>query len=63
MAPGLRQSMIMMDKIQDFIYTIPKSIRRELIGKVQRTTIRFKNGSRIVALAKQPEPFTWLLGC
>ena len=24
-APGLRQSMIMMDKIQDFIYNIPKS--------------------------------------
>lgn len=53
-APGLRQSMIMMDKIQDFIYTIPKSLRRQLIGKVQRTTIRFKNGSRIVALPNSP---------
>jgi phage terminase large subunit-like protein len=53
-APGLRQSMIMMDKIQDFIYNIPKAVRREAIGKVQRTTIRFKNGSRIVALPNSP---------
>jgi hypothetical protein len=53
-APGLRQSMIMMDKIQDFIYNMPKGVRREAIGKVQRTTIRFKNGSRIVALPNSP---------
>jgi hypothetical protein len=53
-APGLRQSMIMMDKIQDFIYNIPKPVRREALGKVQRTTIRFKNGSRIVALPNSP---------
>jgi len=53
-APGLRQSMIMMDKIQDFLYTMPKSLRRRLIGKIQRTTIRFKNGSRIVALPNSP---------
>jgi hypothetical protein len=53
-APGLRQSMIMMDKIQDFIYNIPKPARREAIGKIQRTTIRFKNGSRIVALPNSP---------
>jgi Terminase large subunit, T4likevirus-type, N-terminal len=53
-APGLRQSMIMMDKIQDFIYAMPKSVRRELISKMQRTTIRFTNGSRIVALPNSP---------
>ena len=53
-APGLRQSMIMMDKIQDFLYNMPKAVRREAIGKMQRTTIRFKNGSRIVA--QQPQP-------
>jgi hypothetical protein len=53
-APGLRQSMIMMDKIQDFIYNMPKAVRREAIGKMQRTTIRFKNGSRIVALPNSP---------
>jgi hypothetical protein len=53
-APGLRQSMIMMDKIQDFIYNMPKPVRRETIGKMQRTTIRFNNGSRIVALPNSP---------
>jgi hypothetical protein len=53
-APGLRQSMIMMDKIQDFLYAMPKSIRHELIAKIQRTTIRFKNGSKIVALPNSP---------
>jgi hypothetical protein len=53
-APGLRQSMIMMDKIQDFIYNIPKPARREAIDKIQRTIIRFKNGSRIVALPNSP---------
>jgi hypothetical protein len=53
-APGLRQSMIMMDKIQDFLYAMPRSVRRELVGKIQRTTIRFKNGSRIVALPNSP---------
>ena len=54
-APGLRQSMIMMDKIEDFIYAMPKSVRRELFSKIQRTTIRFKNGSRIVALPNSPQ--------
>ncbi|MGA8903677.1 MAG: terminase family protein [Candidatus Bathyarchaeia archaeon] len=53
-APGLRQSMIMMDKIEDFIYAMPKSVRRELLSKIQRTTLRFKNGSRIVALPNSP---------
>ncbi len=53
-APGLRQSMIMMDKIQDFIYNMPKPVRRETMAKMQRTTIRFKNGSRIVALPNSP---------
>ena len=53
-APGLRQSMILMDKIQDFIYNIPKPVRREIIRKMQRTTIWFKNGSRIVALPNSP---------
>lgn len=44
----------MMDKIQDFIYAMPRNVRLELIAKVQRTTIRFKNGSRIVALPNSP---------
>jgi hypothetical protein len=54
-APGLRQSMIMMDKIEDFIYNIPKPARRQAFSKIQRTTIRFKNGSRIVALPNSPQ--------
>ena len=54
-APGLRQSMIMMDKIEDFIYNIPKPVRRQAFSKIQRTTIRFKNGSRIVALPNSPQ--------
>lgn len=54
-APGLRQSMIMMDKIEDFIYNIPKPVRRQVFSKIQRTTIRFKNGSRIVALPNSPQ--------
>jgi hypothetical protein len=54
-APGLRQSMIMMDKIEDFIYNIPKPVRRQIFSKIQRTTIRFKNGSRIVALPNSPQ--------
>jgi hypothetical protein len=54
-APGLRQSMIMMDKIEDFIYNIPKPVRRQEFSKIQRTTIRFKNGSRIIALPNSPQ--------
>jgi hypothetical protein len=54
-APGLRQSMIMMDKIEDFIYNIPKPVRRQVFSKIQRTTIRFKNGSRIIALPNSPQ--------
>jgi hypothetical protein len=54
-APGLRQSMIMMDKIEDFIYNIPKPVRRQIFSKIQRTTIRFKNGSRIIALPNSPQ--------
>jgi len=53
-APGLRQSMILMDRIQAFLMAMPKSIRRELIAKMQRTVIWFKNGSQIVALPNSP---------
>jgi phage FluMu gp28-like protein len=47
--------MIMMDKIEDFIYNIPKPVRRQVFSKIQRTTIRFKNGSRIIALPNSPQ--------
>lgn len=51
-APGLRQSMIVMDRIQEQIGHIPTRRRREQIRQrqIQRTTITFKNGSKIFAL-------------
>jgi phage FluMu gp28-like protein len=54
-APTLRQSMIMADRIQDFLASLPKDKRKVLIEKFQRTTIRFRNGSRIVALPNSPQ--------
>jgi hypothetical protein len=53
-APGLRQSMILMDRIQAFLMSMPKPTRRELISKMQRTVIWFKKGSQIVALPNSP---------
>ncbi len=54
-APSLRQSMIMSDRIQDFLMGLPKKWRSLLIDKLQRTVVRFKNGSRIVALPNSPQ--------
>jgi phage FluMu gp28-like protein len=54
-APTLRQSMIMSDRIQDFLTGIPKEKCSALIEKMQRTTVRFRNGSRIVALPNSPQ--------
>jgi len=54
-APTLRQSMIMSDRIQDFLASLPKEKHQALVGKVQRTTIRFRNGSKIVALPNSPQ--------
>jgi hypothetical protein len=55
-APTLRQSMIMSDRIQDFLGCLPKEKRSALIEKLQRTTVRFKRGgSRIVALPNSPQ--------
>jgi phage FluMu gp28-like protein len=54
-APSLRQSMIMSDRIQDFLIYVPEERRLRLIEKLQRTTVRFKNGSRIVALPNSPQ--------
>jgi hypothetical protein len=53
-APGLRQSMILMDRIQAFLMTMAKPVRRKLISKMQRTVIWFKKGSQIVALPNSP---------
>jgi phage terminase large subunit GpA-like protein len=49
-APSLRQSMIMMDKVHGFLMSMPQNVRRSLVMKLQRTVVRFKNGSQIVAL-------------
>jgi phage FluMu gp28-like protein len=53
-APSLRQSMIMSDRIGDFLGGLaPK--HKNLIAKLQRTTVRFRNGSRIIALPNSPQ--------
>jgi len=49
-APGLRQSMIVMDRIQEQISHIPSKRRRERFQQIKRTTITLKNGSKLVAL-------------
>jgi phage FluMu gp28-like protein len=54
-AASLRQSMIMSDRVQDFLASLPKERRLQIIEKLQRATIRFKNGSRIVALPNSPQ--------
>ena len=54
-APTLRQSMIMADRIQDFLEGLPKETRAALVEKIQRTTVHFRNGSRIIALPNSPQ--------
>jgi len=49
-APGLRQSMILRDKVHALIDRMPKERRRALIRRRLRTTITLRNGSTIVAL-------------
>ena len=53
-APGLRQSMIVMDRIHAFLMTMDKQLRRKIVAKMQRTVIWFKEGSQIVALPNNP---------
>ncbi|MEM3019369.1 MAG: hypothetical protein QXO92_03865, partial [Candidatus Bathyarchaeia archaeon] len=49
-APSLRQSMILSDRIQDFLARLSPELRRAWIAKQQRTQILFRNQSRIIAL-------------
>ena len=49
-SPGLRQSMIVMDRIQELVSHVSKQRRRERFKRIQRTTITLKNGSMLVAL-------------
>jgi phage FluMu gp28-like protein len=53
-APSLRQSMIMSDRIGDFLGGLPERYKY-IVTKLQRTTVRFWNGSRIVALPNSPQ--------
>ena len=54
-APGMRQSMIVMDRIHSYLMKIPQPLRREILAKMQRTVIWFKNGAQIVALPNAPD--------
>jgi phage FluMu gp28-like protein len=45
----------MSDRIQDFLARLPKEQYVQMIEKLQRATVRFKNGSRIVALPNSPQ--------
>jgi len=54
-SPSLRQSIILRDKIQSHINSIPEEIRRGWIARALRTTIYLKNNSRIVALPCNPD--------
>lgn len=49
-APSRRQSMIVGDMIHGYLDGVPRKIRRALVKKKLRTTIYFRNGSRIVML-------------
>jgi phage FluMu gp28-like protein len=45
----------MSDRIGDFLGALPAKHKRMFIEKLQRTTVRFKSGSRIVALPNSPQ--------
>jgi phage FluMu gp28-like protein len=45
----------MSDRIGDFLGELPKEKMSALVEKLQRTTVRFKNGSRIIALPNSPQ--------
>ena len=49
-APGLRQSMILGERIQELLSRMPKEHRRSLISQQRHTIFRFRNGSRIHVL-------------
>ncbi|MGQ9543694.1 MAG: terminase large subunit domain-containing protein [Candidatus Bathyarchaeia archaeon] len=53
-APSQRQSINMMDVIHTFLYTIDDGVRRKILNRALRTTVYFRNGSRIIALPNNP---------
>jgi phage FluMu gp28-like protein len=54
-APSLRQSMIMSDRITDFLTSLPPKYYNIFVKKLQRTNIQLSNGSRIIALPNNPQ--------
>lgn len=54
-APSLRQSMILGDRIQDKLAMLTPKWRDIFVLKPQRTQIRFKNGSQIIILPCSPQ--------
>jgi phage FluMu gp28-like protein len=54
-APSLRQSMILGDRVQDYLASLQQDYRAALIDRQQRTVIRFTNSARIVILPNSPQ--------
>lgn len=54
-APSFRQSMIMGDRVQDYVSGLPADTRHALVEKQQRTVIKFKDASRIIILPNSPQ--------
>ncbi len=54
-APSLRQSMIMSDRITDFLTSLPPKYSKIFVKKLQRTIIQLNNNSRIIALPNNPQ--------
>lgn len=46
--------MIMMDRVQSFLYGMKPQERKAIVSKMQRTVIWFRNGSQMVALPCSP---------
>ena len=49
-APGLRQSMILGDRIRKLLGQMTRDHRRTIIGQQLQTVFRFRNGSQIIIL-------------
>ncbi|MCJ7574624.1 hypothetical protein MUO93_10245, partial [Candidatus Bathyarchaeota archaeon] len=49
-APGLRQSMILGERIRELLGRMPREYRRAIVSQQMRTIFRFRNGSQITVL-------------
>jgi len=49
-APGLRQSMILMDKVYEHVGRMDSEVKRSLVSSMRRTVVKLRNGSKIIAL-------------